>query len=70
MAMYLIITEEFALENNDFVNGCNKFSSAVTNDGIYVTSPNAIIEFPELFEGKNFPSVELGLNSFPPPPEE
>jgi len=53
---YIEITEDFAATNNGYTKGACIFNSVKTKEGKWVTSVNALNEFPELFEG-----VEMGV---------
>jgi hypothetical protein len=61
----LLLSEEFALKNKGHKNDCNIFDFGITIDGRYVTSLNALNEFPELFEGTDFETINVLTTDFP-----
>jgi hypothetical protein len=63
--IYIIIPKEFAEQNFGHQIGANRFGYAVTLSGLYVTSVNSKIEFPELFVGKDFPQQDFSMEDFP-----
>lgn len=47
--VYAVLTQAFCEANLGYQSGANKFGYGVTLNGLYVTSTNALNEFPELF---------------------
>lgn len=66
---FIVVSQSFATQYDGYQAGCNVLKVAVTNDGIRVTSANALNEFPELFEGRSTVSVkQLSPEDFPSEP--
>lgn len=63
---YIVLTEQFCLDHKDYIYGVNQFGYAITTDGRYVASVNALNDFPELFEGMTLEHVMLSQDDFPP----
>ena len=62
---YVVLTPEFTQENNGKQFGVNVFMSVQTKDGRWVTSSNALNEFPELFENvEELQTVQLSEDNF------
>ena len=61
---YIVLTQEFCEANTGYRNDCNVFGYAVTTDGRYVASVNALNEFSELFTNIP-PVVALTIDDFP-----
>lgn len=58
------LTELFATTNHGHQNGSSVFYARQTADGRWVCHPNALITFPELFEGTNFPTMDVDPSDF------
>lgn len=67
---YIVVSQDFFNENNGYRSGVNVLNIRQTTNGSYVTSKNALEEFPELFALlENEPQeVYLVSTDFPTPP--
>ena len=63
-SFYLVLTQAFCEAHSTYQIGQSRFGYGITTDGRYVTSTNALNDFPELFSG-NEPIVKLSMSDFP-----
>lgn len=67
-SFYLILTQDFCEAHIDYQIGASVFGYAVTTNGRYVCSTNALNEFPNIFTGDEEIS-KIYLSEFPAPPD-
>lgn len=62
---YLLINKDFAESNQGYHIGSNYFNHAITLQGQYVCTAQSMIDFPDIFVGTDFDTLELTLADFP-----